>query len=186
MVWVLRVMLLGAATALAAGFVGFSQEGAIADSYRSQLAEGRDIGITADQVDSTAHNAAVAGMVQAAVVAAVWVGLALMLQRRHVPARWLTSALCVANVGLEVLFVLASIKLGSTGTSPAVSVGLQSVNAACALATLVLLWRPAVRAWFAPHLPDRDDDEPRAERRRRTHPVREPSRSAISRGRNRT
>jgi hypothetical protein len=148
--WILRVMIVGAATSIVAGLIGFTQRTQLEAEYRQRIADGLPIDVA--KVPSVVQTTIVGGVVLACVLAAIWVVLALMLRRQSRPARWVTTVLCAINV-LAAFLWAASVRRYGIGDTPVPSVVAQGVSFVCALATLVLLWTLRVRIWFAPESP---------------------------------
>lgn len=148
--WILRVMLVGAATSVAAGLIGFTQRSELEAEYRQRIADGLPIDVA--KVPSVVQTTIVGGVVLACLLAGIWVALALLLRRQSRPARWVTTVLCAINV-LAALLWAASVRRYGIGDTPIGSVVAQGVSFVCALATLVLLWTVRVRIWFGPQTP---------------------------------
>lgn len=145
--WILRIMIVGAATSVGAGLVGFTQRRQLEASYRERIAGG--LPIDPAQIPSVVQTTIVGGLVLACLLAAIWVYLAILLQRQSRPIRWVTTVLCGINIAAAALWAL-SVRQYGLGDTPIASVVAQSISFACALATLILLWTDRVRAWFAP------------------------------------
>jgi len=142
--WIFRVMIVGAATSVAAGLIGFTQRTQLEAEYRQRIDVAR--------VPSVVQMTIVGGVVLACVLAGIWVVLAMLLRRQSRPARWVTTVLCAINV-LAALLWAASVRRYGIGDTPIGSVVAQGVSFVCALATLVLLWTVRVRIWFGPQTP---------------------------------
>jgi hypothetical protein len=148
--WIFRVMIVGAATSVAAGLIGFTQRTQLEAEYRQRIADGLPIDVA--KVPSVVQTTIVGGVVLACILAGIWVVLALLLRRQSRPARWVTTVLCAINA-LAALLWAASVRRYGIGDTPVASVVAQGVSFVCALATLVLLWTVRVRVWFAPERP---------------------------------
>jgi len=148
--WIFRVMLVGAATSVAAGLIGFTQRAELEAEYRQRIADGLPIDVA--KVPSVVLTTIVGGVVLACVLAGIWVVLALMLQRQSRPARWVTTVLCAINVLAAFLWGTSVGRYG-IGDTPVASVVAQGVSFLCAITTLSLLWTLRVRNWFAPETP---------------------------------
>jgi hypothetical protein len=148
--WTFRIMIVGAATSIAAGLIGFTQRTQLEAEYRQRIAAGLPIDVAT--VPSVVQTTIVGGVVLASVLAAIWVVLAVLLRRQSRPARWVTTALCAINVLLALLWA-ASLRRYGIGETPVGSVVAQGVSSLCALATLVLLWTLRVRIYFAAETP---------------------------------
>lgn len=147
LMWILRVMSLGAATSVCAGLVGFTQRRQLEASYRERIAAG--LAIDPAQIPSVVQTTIVGGLVLACLLAGIWVYLAILLQRQSRPIRWVTTVLCGINIAAAVLWAVSARRYG-LGDTPIASVVTQGVSFLCALATALLLWTDRVRAWFAP------------------------------------
>jgi hypothetical protein len=145
--WILRIMIVGAATSIGAGLVGFTQRTQLEAQYRQRIADGLPLDVAT--VPSVVQTTIVGGLVLACLLAAIWIYLAILLQRQSRPIRWVTTVLCVINVVAAALWAISARRYGLGGT-PAASVVAQGISFACALATVILLWTDRVRAWFAP------------------------------------
>lgn len=148
--WIFRVMIVGAATSVVAGLIGFTQRTQLEAEYRQRIADGLPIDVA--KVPSVVQTTIVGGVVLACVLAGIWLVLAVMLRRQSRPARWVTTVLCAINVLAAVLWA-ASVRRYGIGDTPVGSAVAQGVSFVCALATLVLLWTLRVRIWFAPESP---------------------------------
>lgn len=148
--WILRIMIVGAATSIVAGLIGFTQRTQLEAEYRQRIADGLPIDVA--KVPSVVQTTILGGVVLACVLAAIWVVLALLLRRQSRPARWVTTGLCAINV-LAALLWAASVRRYGIGDTPLGSVIAQGLSFVCALATLVLLWTLRVRNYFAPESP---------------------------------
>jgi hypothetical protein len=145
--WILRIMIVGAATSIGAGLVGFTQRTQLEAEYRQRIADGLPIDVAT--VPSVVQTTIVGGLVLACLLAAIWIYLALILQRQSRPIRWVTTVLCVINVVAAALWAISARRYG-LGDTPVASVVAQGISFVCALGTLILLWTDRVRAWFAP------------------------------------
>jgi hypothetical protein len=145
--WILRIMIAGAVTSVAAGLVGFTQRSQLEASYRVRIAAG--LPIDPKTIPSVVQTTIVGGVVLACLLAAIWIYLAVLLQRQSRPARWVTTVLCVVNVVAATLWAV-SVRRYGLGDTPIASVLAQGLSFACALATVILLWTDRVRVWFAP------------------------------------
>jgi CBS domain containing-hemolysin-like protein len=143
-------MIAGAVTAVGAGLIGLTQRHSLEVEYRQRIADGLQLDVA--DVPSIVQTTIVGGIVLATVVAAIWIGLALSLQRQSSVARWITSVLCVLNVGAAALWVVTAFKYGTGDTAP-LSIVAQGLSAVFALAAVALLWTKPVRRWFAPDTP---------------------------------
>jgi hypothetical protein len=148
--WIFRVMIVGAATSVAAGLIGFTQRTQLEAEYRQRIADGLPIDVA--KVPSLVQTTIVGGVVLACILAGIWVVLALLLRRQSRPARWVTTVLCAINA-LAALLWAVSVRRYGIGDTPVASIVAQGVSFVCALATLVLLWTVRVRIWFAPERP---------------------------------
>jgi hypothetical protein len=148
--WIFGIMMVGAATSIGAGLLGFTQRSELEAEYRQRIADGLQIDVT--KVASVVQTTIVGGMVLACVLAAIWVVLALLLMRQSRPARWVSTVLCAINV-IAALLWAASVRRYGLGGTPIGSAVAQSVSFLCALGTLLLLWTQRVRIWFAPESP---------------------------------
>jgi hypothetical protein len=145
--WILRIMIVGAATSVAAGLIGFTQRRQLEASYRDRIAAG--LPIDPAQIPSVVQTTIVGGVVIACLLAAIWIYLAVLLQRQSRPVRWVTTVLCGINIVAAALWVISAHKYG-LGDTPIASVVAQGISFVCALATVILLWTDRVRMWFAP------------------------------------
>jgi hypothetical protein len=138
----------GAVASVVGGLLTYTQVDVIKRSLLARISSG-ELQISLDRVDAIVASQVKLAVAASVIAAFIWLLLGTYVRRRSPTARWLATLLGLLNGVLFLLGVVAALDHHELASTSAGSLAVQAVSSLAGAVGVVLLWRPATRAWFA-------------------------------------